>query len=103
MKLCSRSAIERPSAAAVGSYLNFLGDEVIQPAGVDVIVSEAFRLQQLDEILNCGPEVASDGQLLHGHHHVSESRGKNAESVYCDGDSSRKLCFTLILCCCMIS
>lgn len=73
MKLCSRSAVERPSRAAVVSYLNFLSDEVIQPAGVDVIVSEAFRLQQLDEILNGGPEVASDGQLLHGHHHVPES------------------------------
>lgn len=55
-------------------YLNFLGDEVIEPAGVYVIVPKAFCLQQLYEILNCGPEVTSDGQLLHGHHHVSVSQ-----------------------------
>lgn len=86
MTLGSHSAIERLSRAAAVSYLNFLGDEVIQPAGVDVIVSETFRLQQLDEILNCGPEVASDRQLLHGHHHVSESLKK-----FADCDRSRKL------------
>lgn len=51
---------------------------MIQPAGVDVIVSEAFRLQQLDEILDCGPEVAPDGKLLHGHHHVPESPSEHS-------------------------
>lgn len=73
MKLRSHPVTKKLSRAAVSSYLNFLSDKVIQPARVDIIVSEAFRLQQLDEILNCGPEVASDGQLLHGHHHVPES------------------------------
>lgn len=58
-------------------YLHFLCDEMIQPAGVDVIVPEAFCLQQLNEVFNCGPEVASDGQLLHSHHHVPDAQRKH--------------------------
>lgn len=51
-------------------HLHFLGDEVVQPAGVDVVVLEALGLQEVDEVLHGGPEVAPDGQLLQGHHHV---------------------------------
>lgn len=46
---------------------------MIQPAGIDVVVPEAFCLQQLNEVLDCGPEVPSDGQFLHSHHHVPET------------------------------
>ena len=53
-------------------YLNLLCYELVQPAGVDVVVPEALRLQQLDEVLHGGPEVPPDGQLLEGHHHVPE-------------------------------
>lgn len=47
---------------------------MVQPAGIDVIVPEALRLQQLNEVLNCGSEVSSDGQFLHSHHHVPDTQ-----------------------------
>lgn len=46
---------------------------MVQPGGVDVIAPEALRLQQLDEVLDRGPEVSSDGQFLHRHHHVPDT------------------------------
>lgn len=52
-------------------HLHFLSDEVIQPPRVDVVVLEALRLQEVNEIFHGGPEVASDGQLLQSHHHVA--------------------------------
>lgn len=44
---------------------------MIQPASVDVIVSEALSLKKLDEVFHRSPKIPSDGQLLHSHHHVS--------------------------------
>lgn len=51
-------------------HLHFLGDEVIQPPSVDVVVLEALGLQEVNEVLHGGPEVAPDGQFLQSHHHV---------------------------------
>lgn len=51
--------------------LHLLRDEPVQPAGVNAVVLEAFRLQQLNEVLHRGPEVSSDGQLFQSHHHVA--------------------------------
>ena len=66
----------------LSAHLHFLCNEMIQPAGVDVVISEAFCLQQLNEVFNCCPEVTSDGQLLHSHHHVPEAQGKHDKHVY---------------------
>lgn len=69
------------------SDLHFLCNEVIQPASVDVIVSEAFSLQKLDEVFHCSPKVSSDGQLLHRYHHVSAEYQKCFSNI---GSSTRR-------------
>lgn len=65
-----------------GLHLHFLCNEMVQPAGIDVIAPEAFRLQQLNEVLDRSPEVPSDGQFLHGHHHVPDTQ-KPTVAFFC--------------------
>ncbi|CAN7978901.1 unnamed protein product [Ixodes persulcatus] len=48
--------------------LNPLGDELVQPAGVEGVVEEGLRLQEGDQVLHRGAEVAPDRQLLQGQH-----------------------------------
>ncbi|KAG5462978.1 MAG: hypothetical protein BJ554DRAFT_2548, partial [Olpidium bornovanus] len=48
-------------------------DEHVQPPGVYRVLFEIFGLQQLDEVLHGGTEVAPDGELLQRNDHVLPS------------------------------
>lgn len=50
-----------PGETRAALYLHFLGNEVIQPAGVNVVVLKVLSLQKVGEIFHGGPEVAPDG------------------------------------------
>ncbi|KAG5461489.1 MAG: hypothetical protein BJ554DRAFT_6310, partial [Olpidium bornovanus] len=68
VRLVNRSADDRQRA--VRPFGGEAGrDERVQPAGVDRVFLKVFGLQQLDEVLDRGAEVAPDGNLLQSHHH----------------------------------
>ncbi len=43
-------------------------DDAVQPAGVDGVVLELLRLEQLDEVLHGGADVSAHVYLLQGQH-----------------------------------
>lgn len=50
-----------PGEMHAALYLHFLCNEVIQPAGVNVVVLKVLSLQEVGEIFHGGPEVTPDG------------------------------------------
>ncbi len=61
--------------------LHLVDDELVEPAGVDGVELEVVRLEQLDEVLNRGAEVAADRQLLQRDHHVPANKQTHVSQV----------------------
>ncbi|KAH3686398.1 hypothetical protein WICPIJ_002577 [Wickerhamomyces pijperi] len=68
-----------------GSQL--LGDQFIQPTSGDGVVFEIGGFQQLDQVLDGGLEVTSDGQFLQSDNHVLSG----GLSVFTEGEDVTKL------------
>ena len=50
--------------------LQLLRDQAVEPARVELVEQIVLRLEELDQVLDGGAEVAADGELLEREHHV---------------------------------
>ena len=56
------------------THAHLLRNELVQPAGVNVVTMETVSLQEGNEVLNGGSEVPSYGELLQSQYHVPGGR-----------------------------
>ena len=61
-----------------------LGDELVEPPGVDPVGLEVVKLNEVRNVVDGGGDVPTDGELLEREDHVlggrSEARGREVRS-----------------------
>ena len=66
----------------IETWTHLLSYKLVEPAGVNVVAMKPVCLQESDEVLDSGPEVSSDGQLLQSQHHVPGHRGHRETDTF---------------------